>query len=86
MALMISLKWTRKCSVFAGRFVEPARFFAQRHDGRDASILQYGKEVYVAAKQRHPERWTGSTRDWELKDEVWLNPERNQPEELRQVA
>jgi putative transposase len=64
------------------KFVTPA----QRHDGRDASILRHRKEVYEAAKLRHPERWTGSTRDWELTDEVWLNPERNQPEELRQVA
>lgn len=64
------------------KFVTPA----QRHDGRDASILQHRKQVYEAAKQRHPERWSGTTRDWELKDEVWLNPERNQYEELRKVA
>ena len=55
-------------------------------DGRDAMILRHRKQVYEAAKQRHPERWTGSTRDWELKDEVWLNSERNQPEELRKAA
>ncbi|MEO5934878.1 MAG: IS3 family transposase, partial [Duganella sp.] len=59
---------------------------AQHHDGRDASILQHRKQVYEAAKQRHPERWSGTTRDWELKGEVWLNPERNQYEELRKVA
>ena len=33
-------------------------------------------QVYEAAKQRHSERWTGTTRDWELSDEVWLNPDR----------
>ncbi len=64
------------------KFVTPA----QRHDGRDAMILRYRKQVYEAAKQRHPERWTGSTRDWKLKGEVWLNPERNQPEKLRKSA
>ena len=64
------------------KFVTPA----QRHDGRDATILAHRKQVYEAAKERHPERWTGETRDWNLKDEVWLNPERNQPEELRNAA
>jgi putative transposase len=64
------------------KFVTPA----QRHDGQAATILGHRKQVYEAAKQRRPERWSGATRDWELKDEVWLNPERNQPEELKQAA
>ena len=64
------------------KFVTPA----QRHDGRDTAILQRRKEVYEAAKQRHPERWSGSTRDWILKNEVWLNPEQIQPEVLKQAA
>jgi hypothetical protein len=42
--------------------------------------------LYEAAKQRRLERWTGETRDWKLKDEVWPNPERNQPEELNKAA
>jgi len=54
----------------------------QRHDGRDASILSYREQVYEAAKERHPERWTGNARNWELGDEVWLNPERKQTEEF----
>ncbi|WP_429500728.1 hypothetical protein ACQUFY_25810 (plasmid) [Robbsia andropogonis] len=37
-------------------------------------------------KKRHPERWTGETRDWNLKGEVWLNPERTQPDELKKAA
>ena len=61
------------------KFVTPA----QRHDGRDGAILSHRKQVYEAAKQRHPERWTGTTRDWELNDEVWLNPERKPPEECK---
>jgi putative transposase len=44
------------------------------------------KQVYEAAKQRCPERWSGATRNWELKDEVWLNPERIQPEKLKNAA
>lgn len=64
------------------KFVTPA----QRHDGRAAAILRHREQVYEAAKQRRPERWSGATRDWTLKDEVWLNPERNQPETLKQAA
>lgn len=64
------------------KFVTPA----QRHDGRDTAILRHREQVYEAAKQRHPERWSGATRDWTLKDEVWLNPERNQPEALKKAA
>jgi hypothetical protein len=29
--------------------------------------------VYQAAKQRHPERWSGQTRNWSRVDEVVLN-------------
>lgn len=64
------------------KFVTPA----QRHDGRDAAILLQRATVYEAAKQRHPERWSGATRNWVLKDEVWLNPEQNQVEALLQAA
>jgi len=40
------------------------------------------------ARKRHPERWTGATRDWTLEDEVWLNPERskNEPEFKQNIA
>jgi transposase InsO family protein len=64
------------------KFVTPA----QRHDGRDVAILSHRKQVYEAAKQRHPERWSGATRNWNLSNEVWLNPERQQLEELRKAA
>jgi putative transposase len=64
------------------KFVAPA----QRHDGRAASILSHRKEVYEAAIQRRPERWSRATRDWKLSDEVWLNPERKALEELRKEA
>lgn len=64
------------------KFVTPA----QRHDGQAAEILQQRERVYAAAKERRPERWTGATRDWKLNEEVWLNPERESPEMLKQVA
>jgi len=58
------------------KFVTPA----QRHDGRDAAILLEREKVYEAAKMRHPERWSGATRNWKLQDEVWLNPKPKQAE------
>lgn len=42
--------------------------------------------VHADAKERRAERGTGGTRDWTLKDEVCLNPERESPETLKQAA
>jgi len=46
------------------------------------------KRVYELARARHPERWTCSTRDWRLDDEVWYNPERstNEPESKEDIT
>jgi putative transposase len=54
------------------RFVTPAA----RHSGAEAAILQHRKAVYEAAKQRHPQRWSGATRNWEPVGIVWLNPDK----------
>ena len=64
------------------KFVTPA----QRHDGQDDAVLRNREQVYEQAKQRHPERWAGETRDWKLLDQVWLNPERIQPQVLEKAA
>jgi transposase InsO family protein len=53
------------------QFVTPA----QRHHGLDIAILAHRHEVYTAARARHPERWTGATRNWERPSIVVLNPE-----------
>ena len=53
-------------------FVTPA----QRHRGEDAAILAARKAVYEQAKAKHPERWSGDTRDWSRQEVVWLNPAR----------
>lgn len=52
-------------------FVTPA----QRHDGLDAALLQKRIHVYEAAKQAHPERWSGDTRNWQHVGVVHLNPD-----------
>lgn len=64
------------------KFVTPA----QRHAGQAAGILRKREQIYADAKTRHPGRWSGQTRNWELKDEVWLNPERLESEQLKLAA
>ena len=52
------------------KFVTPN----ERHQGKDTAILERRKTVYEEAKRRHPERWSGPTRNWEPIRSVWLNP------------
>lgn len=52
------------------KFVTPA----QRHCGEEGVILEQRHALYEAAKTRHPERWSGSSRDWEPEKTVYLNP------------
>lgn len=69
----------------ATRFVTPA----DRHVGKDATILAKRTRVYEAARRRHPERWSGPTRNWKPIDVVRLNPGRNieaNRDELREAA
>lgn len=54
------------------RFVTPA----QRHQGKDRVILAQRHAVYQEAKARHPQRWSGKTRNWSPIGTVMLNPER----------
>lgn len=54
------------------QFVSPA----QRHLGLDIEILAHRHRVYVAARARHPRRWTGNVRNWSHPNLVVLNPER----------
>jgi transposase InsO family protein len=56
----------------------------QRHQGVDVQMLKQRKQVYEAAKARYPERWSGSTRNWEHQSVVYLNPSRENRE--RKVA
>lgn len=60
----------------------------QRHRGEDVAILAERKRVYEAAKARHPERWSGETRNWLPVTSVSLNPNKlkQPPEEVRKAA
>ncbi len=58
------------------QFVTPG----QRHRGEAEAIIAQRQAVYEAAKRRHPQRWSGQTRDWTLPEIVWLNPAKAKPE------
>jgi putative transposase len=47
----------------------------QRHTDQADKIFTKRDEVYKAAREKHPHRWSKTTRNWTLTDEVWLNPE-----------
>ncbi len=46
-----------------------------RHFGRHLKILAGRRRVYAAARQLHPERWSGEIRNWDPIRVVCLNPE-----------
>jgi len=54
------------------RFVTPA----QRHEGLDVALLNKRKAVYETARARHPQRWSGTTRNWQRIQAVHLNPDK----------
>lgn len=64
------------------RFVTPN----ERHQQHDVEVLKQRHALYEAARSHHPERWSGSTRNWTPIDSVYLNPERKQVEVLQQAA
>lgn len=64
------------------KFVTPG----ERHQGLDRAILAQRKAVYEAAKQRHPERWSSATRNWEQIGAVWLNPDNAGNEASKKAA
>lgn len=50
------------------RFVTPE----DRHTGKDIAILANRHRIYQQARSKHPERWTGKTRNWEPDKQVIL--------------
>jgi len=53
------------------KFVTPN----ERHAGQDGALLEKRVDVYEAAKAKHPQRWSGSTRNWQPVHVVHLNPD-----------
>lgn len=64
------------------RFVTPN----ERHRGQDHEILTRRHAVYQQAKQRHPERWSGQTRNWSSVGEVVLNKTNQYTQEMKNAA
>ena len=52
------------------RFVTPD----QRHSGEAVEICSQRAQLYEQARQRHPRRWSRSTRCWRQPEVVWINP------------
>lgn len=77
------VRWYNQDHKHSGlKFLTPA----QRHHGQCSETLANREKVYAAARDRNPMRWSGKTRNWQLENEVWLNPERSQPEKLTLAA
>jgi len=55
------------------RYVSPA----QRHAGDDVAILAARHDLFLRARDLHPARWSGATRNWSPVGPVTLNPERD---------
>ena len=61
--------WYNKAHLHSSlRFVTPA----DRHAGNDIKILANRHQIYQEARLKHPERWSGKTRNWEPETEVAL--------------
>ena len=51
------------------KFVTPQ----QRHSGVAIAICKKRADLYEQARQRHPRRWTTTTRCWRQPEVVWIN-------------
>ena len=60
------------------KFVTPS----QRHRGEDRELLERRSRFYEAVRAQHPERWSGSTRNWEPEEVVFLNPNKSTKKEV----
>lgn len=64
------------------KFVTPSK----RHQGLDEEILAKRHLVYQEAKRKNPHRWSKETRNWQMINEVLLNPEKCKTEPKLAVA
>ena len=64
------------------QFVTPG----QRHRGEDRALLDQRRQLYEAARARHPERWSGAIRQWEPVSTVCLNPGRLPKQEANKTS
>lgn len=55
------------------KFVTPS----QRHRKEDEVILEKRKRLYIAAREKNPQRWSKAIRNWQASKVVYLNPNRS---------
>lgn len=58
----------------------------ERHRGLDRDILAQRHAINQAARDQHPERWSGKTRNWEPVEVVTLNPVREEDMTTEKIA
>jgi putative transposase len=58
------------------KFVTPQ----QRYSGHAVEICRQRAHVYEKARQKHPRRWSRSTRCWRLPEVVWINKPPEEPQ------
>lgn len=58
----------------------------QRRQGEDKNIMEKRIKTYKAAKQAHPERWSGKIRNWKVVQEVTLNPRKSKKDRQEKAA
>ena len=51
----------------------------QQYRGEGQKLLEAREDLYQQAKERHPSRWSGATRNWQSVNAVALNPEKKVP-------
>jgi putative transposase len=67
------VRWYNHQHLHSGiRFLTPNA----RHEGRGPEILAQRHRVYQRARRKHPQRWSGATRNWNPIQTVYLNPEK----------
>jgi len=64
------------------KFVTPN----DRHTGADIIILKNREKIYLKARERTPERWSGNIRNWDFIKEVTLNPENSKDKVIEKAA
>jgi putative transposase len=64
------------------KFVTPN----DRHTGKDKKMLRVRELVYKKAKKKQPNRWSKDIRNWDMINEVELNPLRSKEREDKQEA
>lgn len=58
----------------------------QKHQGLDIELMKNRRQVYLAAKQKNPHRWSKDIRKWESPKEVYLNPDKQNYQIKEKVA